>query len=113
MTASVRRKLEAMTKRRLTNLEGSLGLPSHVFRAITEQSELVDVDLFSSLEGPLDLSIHDDGLGDPKFNNRADQTYWENQRKRNPLFVVACGGGLGEMPDDPIDLVSYVTLRDR
>jgi len=111
MTGSVRGRLKAMTERQLTKRESGLGLPSHTFRAILALGELVDIDLFNSLEGPLGLSIHDDGLGNPKFSSRDDKAYWENQRRKRPLFVVACGGGMGEMPDDPIDLESYVTLR--
>ena len=111
MTASVRGKLMAISERRRVKLMGGLGLSRDTLKAILEEDKPVDIELFNTLEGPLGLSIHNDALGDPKFRN-ADRGYWENQRMhRRPLFVVACGGGMGEIPDDPIDLRSYVTLR--
>lgn len=97
-----------------SQLEKYLNLPPRLLEQIKQGQNTVDVELFEKLKGPLGLCSIYEILGSPDFkSDEALRGHWEKERKTDPMHVVAREGGQaqGEIPDEPISLEFYVTLR--
>lgn len=67
-----------------------------------------DYKTFLIFKSSLRLSL-EDALGEPDLSDTEIREYWENQRHTKPMRIIAGHGD--KIPEDPIDIKSYVCLR--
>lgn len=111
MTKLVRNNLLKNSMEFIVGLEKDLSLPSGSLNDIATRGEIVDLDLFERLSGPLGILFHE-ALGSPVFDGQ-ERDYWENEHINQPLLIASALGGtlMGHKEITSVELEFYVGLR--
>lgn len=107
----IRERLEGRND--LDGLEQYLELEENTLQEILNGRKDLDKNIFLALKSPLKLSLYE-ALGEPeRLNDPKVKEYWEEELKSKPMRLVAYAGipSGSSIPQNPIDLNMYVTLR--